>query len=87
MSKHILDGRRRIRGVRSLSVEVGVLFHRVPGILPKGWLYHYFITKEEKLFGAERNRGRKVRKARKRALVQTSPPHWKSEQEMRCPVA
>lgn len=57
MSKHILDGRRKIRGVRSLSVEVGVLFHRVPGILPKGWLYHYFITKEEKLFGAERNRG------------------------------
>ena len=31
--------------------------------------------------------GRRLRKARKRALVQTSPPHWKAEQEMRCPVA
>lgn len=49
--------RRKVREVGSPSVEVGMLFHRVPGILPEGWLYHYFITKgEEKLFGAERNR-------------------------------
>lgn len=38
-------------------MEVGMLFHRVPGILPEGWLYHFITKGEEKLFGAKRNRG------------------------------
>lgn len=56
----------------SSELGVGVLFHRVPGRDPAGWLYHYFITKKKKsAIEQRRERGGKPYMPGKQTLAQT----------------